>query len=142
MRKMKKYKKYIITLGAVLLLACGMGGYYIYDYYHPEINIHIMEFGKGEDYKIETPSVVIASRTEKSAPSVELDLLNFWIQYDHFNEYIFDTYKAADIKLDIEVKKNQTILKYYGTVTTSDGETIDYNNEIACDFVLDATITK
>lgn len=42
----------------------------------------------------------------------------------------------SDIKLDIKVKNNKTILNYSGSATTLNGESIDYKKEIVCNYVL------
>lgn len=54
--------------------------------------------------------------------------------------YIQDNYSSSDINLKIETKDNQTILKYFGTATTLNNEEVDFNKEVICDFVLDASI--
>ncbi|MEG1474895.1 MAG: hypothetical protein RSC10_03990 [Longicatena sp.] len=143
---MKKYielkimKMHILLFGIILAVVCSAGVYYVWCSYHPEIHIEVAEGGSGEN-KIETPSVTVGYRTGiKTAKSVELDILNFWIQYNHMNEYVYDNYKKSDIKLNIEVKNNKTVLKYSGTATTLNDEVIDFDREIVCELVLDADI--
>lgn len=140
---MKKYKKYILLIGVIFVFVCGTGGYYIWCTYHPEIDIQVTDFGKGDEYKIQMPSIVIAPRgTSKIAPAVDVKLLQFKSQYEKIYHDIIENYKGSDVKLAIEVTDKQTILKYTGVVTTFEGETIAFNNDIACDFVLDANIVN
>lgn len=140
---MKKYKKYILLIGVIFVFVCGTGGYYIWCTYHPEIDIQVTDFGKGDEYKIQMPSIVITPRgTSKIAPAVDVKLLQFKSQYEKIYHDIIENYKGSDVKLAIEVTDKQTILKYTGVVTTFEGETIAFNNDIACDFVLDANIVN
>lgn len=140
---MKKYKKYILLIGVIFVFVCGTGGYYVWCAYHPIIDIQVTDFGKGDKYKIQMPSIVIAPRrTSKIASAVDVKLLKFKSQYEKIYHDIIENYKGSDVKLAIEVTDKQTILKYTGTVTTFEGETIAFNNDIACDFVLDANIVN
>ena len=68
---MKKHKKYILIIGIIIILIGGTGGYYVWCAYHPEIDIQVTDFGKGDEYKIQMPSIVIAPRgTPKIASAV------------------------------------------------------------------------
>ena len=138
---MKKHKKYILIIGIIIILIGGTGVYYVWCAYHPEIDIQVTDFGKGDEYKIQMPSIVIAPRgTPKIASAVDVMLLQFKSQYEKIYHDIIENYKGSDVKLAIEVTDKQTILKYTGTVTTFEGETIAFDRDIACDFVLDANI--
>ena len=138
---MKKHKKYILIIGIIIILIGGTGGYYVWCAYHPEIDIQVTDFGKGDEYKIQMPSIVIAPRgTPKIASAVDVKLLQFKSQYEKIYHDIIENYKGSDVKLAIEVTDKQTILKYTGTVTTFEGETLAFDGDIACDFVLDANI--
>lgn len=143
-REERKFmKRYVRVLCIIFAFVCVFSGYYIWCSYHPEIRIGIIDAGRGEELKIEVPAVVIAPRHGiNPAAAVELELLQFWIQYDDMYEYLLNHYKAGDINLDIEVKDNQTILTYSGTATTLDDEHIEFNKEIICEFALKADIRK
>lgn len=60
------------------------------------------------------------------------------MQHEYVIKNIGDSYKACDIKLDINIKDKQTILRYYGIAIDRNGKKVDYDNEIVLDFVLDA----
>lgn len=138
---MKKYKKLIIAFCMLLVMLCGIGGYYIWCSYHPEINVHVGDGGIGKkgDYKLETPYISYEERYGISAAAaVELNMTDLTMQHENVIKNIGDSYKACDIKLDIKIKDNQTILKYYGTAVDLNGKKVDYENEIVLDFVLDA----
>lgn len=54
------------------------------------------------------------------------------------NEYVINNFKTSDIKSDIKMKGNQTLLKYSGTANDLKNEYVDFKREIVLDFVLDA----
>ena len=143
---MEKYikikKKYVIILSMTLIFICGIVGYYTWCAYHPEITIHIKDGGTGkEGIKIEAPHIAIAANgVAEPAASIELKLNNIVMQHEFLCQYVRDTYQTSDIKLDMEVKDNQTILKYYGTATTSNGQSVDFEKEFNCDFGIEANI--
>lgn len=135
---MKKYTKLLII---VFALSCGIGGYYFWCSYHPIIDIQVGESGYGKDLKFEAPYTTIVDRNGvKPAATVELNLLKFWLEHEFVFQYIKENFKASDIKLNVEVKDHQTILTYSGKATTKEGEAIDYNKEVICEFDLDANI--
>lgn len=136
-------KRNLLIIGVIIALLGICSGYYFWCSYHPDITVSILMGGKGEAIKAEVPAVTIAEKHGiKMAASTELKLLEFWVQYDHMNEYIRNNYKTADIKLNIEIKDDQTILKYTGTGTDLDDITADFDREISLDFKLDAEIIK
>lgn len=137
-------KKYVILLSFILLLAGGIGGYFVWCSYHPEINIQINAGPTGkEGILIEAPHISIEPiGISKPSSSIELKTNNIIMQHEFFCTYIKDTYETSDIKLDMEEKNNQTILKYHGTVVTLNGEETKFEREIKLDFVLDANIKE
>lgn len=137
-------KKYLMIISLVLVLIFGIGGYYIWSSYHPNIDIQISDGSTGkESIKMQAPHIsVVGNGFLALAASVELKLSNIVMQHEQLCQYIKDTYNGANIKLDIEEKDNQTVLKYYGTVATSNNDVVDYHNEIVLDYVLDTNIFK
>lgn len=146
---MKKYveirirMKYLIICSIALAIVCSIIGYYTWCLYHPDIDIQISESTAGENLKIEAPHVSYGTKyASKPAASVDLKLLHIWIQHESMCRFLKDNYKESDIKLDMEVKDNQTILRYYGTATTMNGESNDFEREINLEFEIDANIHK
>lgn len=145
---MKKYiefkimKRNLIIFAVIVFTLCSVVGYYFWCSYHPYISIKTSDGPTGkEGIKIEAPHISITPTgiAEPSA-SIELKCNNIIMQHEFFCTYIKDTYETADIKLDIEVKDNKTILIYFGTAITEDGKIHNIEKEFDCGFVLDADI--
>ena len=85
-------KKYLCISIILLMLLCGIGGYYIWCSYHPIVDIQVVDGGRGKDLKVQTISVVVAPRTRMMPSFVELNERKLWIQYDHMNEYFLNNY--------------------------------------------------
>lgn len=134
-------KKYLYSSIIVLILLCGIIGYYTWCSYHPIIDIQVVDGGRGENLKVQTLSIVETPRTRTIPSFVELNERNLWIQYDHMNDYFLNNYKAGDIKLHVDIKDHKAILKYTGTATKIDGKEETINTEIVCDYALDANIS-
>lgn len=136
-------KVYVVICCIVLLLIGGIGGYYIWCSYHPDIYIQISDGPTGkEGIKMEAPNISFAGHgIAQPASSIELNLQGIVSQHEFFCNYIKDTYKTSDIKLNIKVNDGQTILKYFGSATTLEDEVITIDEEFALDFTLDADIT-
>lgn len=135
-------KKYLYSSMIILILLCGIGGYYTWCSYHPIIDIQIVDGGRGENLKVQTISIMETPRTRTIPSFVELNERNLWIQYDRMNEYYLNNFKAGDIKLHVDIKDNKAILKYTGTATNLDGKEETIDNEIICDYALDANISN
>lgn len=58
------------------------------------------------------------------------------MQHEFMCKSIREKYICSDIKLKINKKKDKTILKYYGTATSLDGEVEDFNKQITVDYIL------
>lgn len=123
-------------------MVCSVGGYYFWCSYHPEITIKISDGPTGkEGIKIEAPHMSIMP-TGIAAPSASIELKgnNIIMQHEFFCTYIKDTYDTSDIKLDIEIKDNETTLKYSGTATTKEGKVDNIDKNIDCGFAFNANI--
>lgn len=130
----------IFAIAFSIIFGCGV--YYIWCSYHPEVSIGIVMGGQGEHLKVEMPSVTIGVRHGiQTAASEQLKILEFRQAYDRMNEYIIHNYKACDIKLDIKLEDDKTILKYTGTATDLNDVTNHFEQECILDFVLDADIS-
>lgn len=130
-------KKYIKIYVVILIIACGIGGYYLWCSYNPTVYIQINVAGRGEELKVEMPNVAYAERHGiKMSNSIKKNINDFQMQSDNILQDVLNNYIASDIKLDIEVKNKQTILKYAGKATTLNGEIVDYEKEVVCDYVL------
>lgn len=139
--EIKILKKHLVIIGVILLLICGMFGFYVWSSYHPDINIKVSASSAGENLSIEAPHIAYANRNGIDiAPSIQLNITNLYMQHELTCMNLKDNYKQSDIKLDMKVKDNKTILNYYGTATDLKDETVDYENEIVLDFVLNAKI--
>lgn len=140
--ELKIKKKYLIIFSIVFVLLCSLGGYYIWCSYHPDIYIQIGDGPTGkEGINIEAPNIAFTGHgIAEPSSNVELKLQNITLQHEFICEYIKNTYKTADIKLDINVTDAKTILRYYGKATTLQEKTIDFEKEVTFDFVLDANI--
>ena len=141
---LKIKKKYFLIFIITFFFVCSVGGYYFWCAYHPKISILIGDSPSGKEFiKMEAPKIAITGNSiAKPAAYVELKVNNIIMQHEFMNQYIATSYKTADIKLDIQVKDKQTILKYYGTVTNLSDETEEFEKVINCDFVLDAKIER
>lgn len=138
---MKKYiefkimKKNLVIFAAIVFTFCSVVGYYFWCSYHPHISIITSDGPTGkEGIKMEAPHISITPTgiAEPSA-SIELKCNNIIMQHEFFCTYIKDTYETADIKLDIEVKDNKTILIYFGTAITEDGKSIILKKNLIVD---------
>ncbi len=138
---MKKYKKLILACCMLLVILSGIGGFFLWCSYHPEISVHVDDGGIGKegDYKLEAPYISYGERYGITpAAAVELNMTNLIMQHEYVIKNIGNSYKACDIKLDIKIKDKQTILRYHGTAIDLNGKEVDYDNELVLDFVLDA----
>ena len=141
--EVKIMKKHIIMFVIAVIMICGMGGYYIWCSNHPVFNIGIGEGGRGDDYKFEMPYATIEERHGiQMSASAQLKIRELINEHELMFQYVLDYYKTADIKLDMEVKKDQTILTYTGTATNEKGETEAFEKELVLEFGIDAKITK
>lgn len=147
---MKKYveirimKRTLIILGIIFITAiCGIS-YYIWCAYHPDVYIQINDGATGkEGIKMEAPHIAFTGHgIAEPAAYVELKLNNIAMQHEFMMQYVRDNYKTSDIKLDMKIKEDQTILKYTGTATTLKDEVVDFEKEVILEFSLDANITK
>ncbi len=139
-----KIKKMYLVIGSIiLLLGISFSGYYFWCANNPDIQIQISAGGTGkEGIKIEAPHISYTGRgIADPAASAELKLSRITMQHEFLCNYIINNYKESDIKLDMIVENNQTILKYYGTVTNQNNETEDFKRDIVLEFGLNADIT-
>lgn len=134
-------KKTVMIIIFVLVVSFSVGGYTVWCSYHPDIEIQISESTAGENLNIEAPHVAIAERFGmKTASSVQLHITDFVSQHEFICQYVRENYKSSDIKLNVTVHNNQTILNYSGTVISFDEKESDFDKEVVCDYVLDANI--
>lgn len=135
-------KKHLLIFIIVFIFMCVVGGYYIWCVYHPKINIQIGDSSSGNDLiKIEAPKIsIVGNGIAEPAASEVLKINNIVMQHEFICQYVRDNYKISDINLDILVTNNQTVLKYYGTVTNLNDVTEDFERIINCDFVLNAEV--
>ena len=126
----------------ILAFTCGLGGYYVWCTYHPEVTIKVSEGPTGkENIKIEAPHIaVVPTGIAKPAASIELKLNAIVLQHESFCSYIKDTYATSDIKLDIKIQDNETTLIYSGIATTKDGKSNEIKKEYTCGFGIHANI--
>lgn len=145
---MKKYvelkimRRNLIIFGVIILIVCSLGGYYFWCSYHPEVTIKISDGSTGkEGIKIEAPHISIES-TGIAEPSafIELKVNSIIMQHEFFCTYIKNIYETSDIKLDIEIQDDNSILKYSGTATAEDGKIHNIEEELDCGFALNANI--
>lgn len=134
-------KKTVMIIIFVLVVSFSVGGYTVWCSYHPDIEIQISESTAGENLNIEAPHVAIAERFGmKIASSVQLHITDFVSQHEFICQYVRENYKSSDIKLDVTVNNDQTILNYSGTVISFNEKESDFDKEVVCDYVLDANI--
>ena len=74
------------------------------------------------------------------AASINLKISDLTMQHEFMCKSIRENYICSDIKLNINKKKDKTILKYYGTATSLDGKVEDFNKQIIVDYILNADI--
>lgn len=146
---MKKYlefkimKKNVIIIIFAIIVALSIGGYTVWCSYHPDIEIQIGKSTAGENLNIEAPHVAVAERFGiKTASSVQLYITDLVMQHEFICQYVQENYKSADIKLSITVENNQTFLNYSGIVISFEDKQLDFNEEIICDYVLNAKINQ
>lgn len=142
-QKIKNFKlfyKLLCVMCVVIALLFAAAKYYVWCSEHPTITFKMSEGGKGDAYKIEEPVETIEERHGiKASAKIEYKILLFMSQHHANCQYIYDTYKASDIQLDIEAKENQTILRYTGTVTTYEDEVLPYDEELELGYSIPAT---
>ena len=140
--EIKIKKLYLVIFAVILVFACSIGIYHDWCAYHPDVRILIGDGGTGkEGINIQAPHIAIAGRgIAEPAAAIYLKINNVVMKHEFFLIYIKDTYQTSDIELDMGVKDNVTFLKYYGTATTIDGDIVDIEKEIVCDFLLEADI--
>lgn len=142
--KCRKIKIFIIIAAALLISVSCATGYYFWRSYHPEISIWISDAssGGGKEFKIKAPQISISVRNGiEPADSINTKIEEIATQHEALCKYVVENYKSSDIKLNMKVKDDTTTLAYHGTVTTLDGESIDFEKEVKLDFTLDADIT-
>lgn len=136
-------KKYLVIFTIVSIISLGIGGYYIWCSHNPDIYISINQTGKGKECKIELPHVTYSEKYGiKMAASIEKNLNDFYKKYENILQDVLNNYQTSDIKLNIEVKDKQMILKYSGMATDLEGKVIDYSREVICDYTLGAKIKQ
>ena len=64
------------------------------------------------------------------------------MQHEFVVQYVKDTYKKSNIKLDIRENSGKTVLEYTGTATTKDDQVIEFDKKLELEFLLNATITQ
>ncbi|MGB4984660.1 MAG: hypothetical protein WBO70_02665 [Erysipelotrichaceae bacterium] len=136
--------KYLIIIGTILILIFATGGYYIWCTNNPNIYIKIGEGSSGkEGIKVQTPHIAIVDRHGIApAKSIENNLDQIVKSHEDICEYLRDNFLTADIKLDIEIKSNETILKYHGIAKKMGGIEEEYKKEVIYDFVLNGDVKK
>ncbi|MGX8834748.1 hypothetical protein ACWG0P_11100 [Amedibacillus sp. YH-ame6] len=139
-----KIKTVLIIVVVLLISIFCATGYYFWISYHPEISIWISDAssGGGKEFKIKAPQISIGVKHGiEPEDSINSKIKEISTQHEALCKYVVENYKSSDIKLDMEVKNDTTILAYHGTVTTLNGENIDFEKEVKLDFTLDADIT-
>lgn len=133
--------KILVCICVALLLIIGFAYYWVKN--HPTIDITINQGSAGEQLAIETPNIAISGKfgIETSA-EIELKILNIVDQHEFVCYDLRENYKSSDIKLNIEKKDKQLILKYSGRAVNKDGKTVEYQNEIPCDMNINVNIKK
>lgn len=132
-------KRRFLILGAIILLIVAVGGYWVYWSFHPHMMFHRTEAISSNrfegEYHYETIMVSFANhRNIPLAKSVDTNLKEFadWNNrvITDLNQYI----APYNIKVSGEVADGKTTLRYAGYVTTQEGKTIDYKEEMTFDF--------
>ncbi len=138
--KIKKIN--LVIFGIIIFMVCSVGGYYFWCSYHPEVIIKISDGPTGkEGIKIEAPHIsILPTGIAGPAASIDLKTNHIIMQHEFFCVYIRENYETSDIKLDIEIKDNETTLKYSGTATTKDGKVDNIDKNFDCGFALNANI--
>ncbi|MGX8850660.1 hypothetical protein [Amedibacillus sp. YH-ame10] len=136
-------KRTLILVGIVVAIICSTCGYYIWCAYHPLINVRISGGSSvAENLKIDTPVIAVAGKWYADpASSIMLNINNFTMQHEYVVQYVKDTYKESNIKLDISEKNDKTVLNYTGTATTKDDQVVKFDKKITLEFLLNANIT-
>lgn len=135
-------KKYAIMIGFVLILLCGFIGYYFWCAAHPMITITTKAAGTHkEGINMEAPQISLSPNgIAEPLAEIELKLNNIMMQHEFLMSYICNTYHSADIKLDMKIEKNKTILYYHGMVASESGKQEKYENTLELDYAIDAEI--
>lgn len=134
-------KKYLLILIVIIAFACGMSGYYIWCSYHPIIKISVVK-GGNKNLKVQTLYCDVEHRNNTVPSYVELNLLRLWMQNKNSYDYYLNNFKEGDIKLDIELEKQNVKLKYTGKAIDFNGEVKDIDEEIVFNYELDSIIVN
>lgn len=134
-------KRVLVILVGFICIVVGITGWYFWSSYHPNINIQVSEGTAGEHLKVEAPYVTYVDKNGiPMAASIELKINDLTMQHEFMCKYIKDNYSESNIKLKIVEKNGKTTLKYYGSVTSLEGKSEDFNKKITVDYVLNAKI--
>lgn len=141
--KAVKSGKVIACLGVVLALLVGaFGVYYAYWSYHPHMVILCAQADSDRHFEEEHhhETIVVSLSNHRGIPladSVEENLMELGEWNNRVITDLYENYIAAapyDIRVSGEVAGGKTTLRYEGYVTTPEGETIDYKEEMTFDF--------
>lgn len=140
LKKFKIFHKMLCCIGLIAVLACGKVMYYVWCSSHPDVRILIQKHTFKETIGVEDMAISFGTRIEDTSPVLYLNLYRLGEESQGMFRHIKNNYKAADIKLEIEEKGGQTILRYTGPATTLEDELIEFEKEVVLDFSYDAKV--
>lgn len=137
---MKKKRIIIIIL---LVDIAFIFGWQLYLFYHPDAELRIMKPERASAVHMDNFTYALNSR----------GILSRWVEFhpksydEHAKEFIdrttalyievSETYVAPiDVNATVRKEHGKTYVNYSGIVTTTDGETIDFEKELVFDFEL------
>ena len=145
MEQKKRGKKIILTVAAMVLLAVVIcGGYEVWLYEHPDIEIR---FTRQQSEGIDRlyPSCSIGSRShigEGYDKRFNEQLRQYWEATNEFVVWIAEDFdKPMYVTSDVKIGDGKTVISYRGNdVLRETGENVEINREYILDFEMDAKV--
>lgn len=130
-------KKTMLAVLAVLFTVIIAAG--LYDHYFafkPDMHFVISENTETKDFHLQIITLMLGTDENRPMPQDFEDNLIAFMDWN--NAIITDLYEAYIQPIDIyaygEIKDGKVIFRYAGTVTSQDGEKLDYKEEATFDF--------
>lgn len=142
-RKVRILETAVVVLCIVIVLLIVVGAGYIYCSYHPVMTVSRASStrfsGEGGHHEV----MMLVYHEAYNVP-IALSVKDTMSEYMSWNESVIselNTYTMPyDIRVSGEVDGGKTTLRYEGYVTTEDGDTVDYLNEMTFAFAFDLMI--
>ena len=141
MEKTGRGKKVILTvLAAAVLVVAVCGGYELWLYEHPDIEIRFSH-DRSKDFYRSYPICSFRGRSHLGQgynKRFDEQLRQFWLATNEVNVWIADSFdfdKPFSVTSDIEIGDGKTVISYRGSgVLRENGESVEINRDCVLDF--------